>query len=71
MSHHTQEFLTLLQYVEINQRNLHQRIVCHVLDAVDMLFAENREFVFAGICLGKNLAIAVISAGLYLSLIHI
>ena len=30
-----------------------------------MLLAENREFVFAGICLGKNLAIAVISAGLY------
>ena len=41
MSHHTQEFLTLLQYVEINQRNLHQRIVSHVLDAVDMLLAEN------------------------------
>ena len=41
MSHYTQEFLTLLQYVEINQRNLHQRIVSHVLDAVDMLLAVN------------------------------
>ena len=27
VSHHTQELLALLQYVQINQRNLHQRVI--------------------------------------------
>ena len=31
VSHHAQEFLTLLEDVEINQGNLHQTIILHVL----------------------------------------
>ena len=27
MSHHAQELLALLQYIQVNQRNLHQRII--------------------------------------------
>ena len=41
VSHHAQEFLTLLENVEINQGNLHQTIILHVLQAVDVFLAKH------------------------------
>ena len=41
VSHHAQEFLTLLEDVEINQGNLHQTIILHVLQAVDVFLAKH------------------------------
>ena len=41
VSHHAQEFLTLLEDVEINQGNLHQAIILHVLQAVDVFLAKH------------------------------
>ena len=41
VSHYAQEFLTLLENVEINQGNLHQGIILHVLQAVDVFLAKH------------------------------
>ena len=41
VSHHAQEFLTLLENVEIHQGNLHQGIILHVLQAVDVFLAKH------------------------------
>ena len=41
VSHHAQKFLTLLENVEINQGNLHQTIILHVLQAVDVFLAKH------------------------------
>lgn len=41
VSHHAQEFLTLLENVKINQGNLHQTIILHVLQAVDVFLAKH------------------------------
>ena len=41
VSHHAQEFLTLLENVEINQGNLHQAVILHVLQAVDVFLAKH------------------------------
>ena len=59
-----QEFWLSLRYVEINQRNLHQRIVSHVLDTVDMFCVENREVSSLQASASARISrIAVISAG--------
>ena len=41
VSHYAQEFLTLLENVEINQGNLHQTIILQVLQAVDVFLAKH------------------------------
>ena len=41
VSHHTEELLALLQYVQIDERDLHQRVVFHVLQTIDVLLAEH------------------------------
>ena len=45
VSHYAQEFLTLLENVEINQGNLHQAIILHVLQAVDVFLAKHGKFI--------------------------
>ena len=70
MSHHAQELLALLKYIQVNQRNLHQGIICKMLDAVDMLLAKYAELILAGICLGENLVVVLVAAGLNLLAAH-
>ena len=70
MSHHAQELLALLQYIQVNQRNLHQGIIRKMLDAVDMLLAKYAELILAGICLGENLAVVLVAASLNLLAAH-
>ena len=71
VSHHAQEFLTLLENVEINQGNLHQAIILHILQAVDVFLAKHGKFILAGISLGENLTIVLISVGLNLFATHL
>ena len=71
VSHHAQELLTLLKYVEIYQGDLHQGVVLGVLDAVDVLLAHYAQLVLASICLGENLTIVLVAVGLYLLCRHL
>ena len=47
MAHVAEELLALLKEVEIDERNLQLAVVLALLDAVDMLLADNRKLVLA------------------------
>ena len=65
VAHHAEELLALLQHVEIDQRDLQLAVVVHLLQAVDVLLADDRQLVFQGVRLGQYLTIVLVMACLY------